>query len=93
MSPADGPDSPEAILPLFDHLRSHACASYRSCFAVYPRDSRSRVFFVLFLFFFTLARRSCFFRRLARFLTLSLPLLCPINPIFARFLSESKATN
>jgi|SRR6516165_5233466 len=38
-------------------------------------------------FFFALARRSCFFRRLARFLALSLPLLCPINLIFARFSS------
>src|SRR5438067_4288082 len=40
---------------------------------------------------FALARRSCFFRRLARFLALSLPLLCPISPTFARFSSESKA--
>lgn len=42
---------------------------------------------------FALARRSCFFRRLARFLALSLPLLCPISPTFARFWSESKASD
>jgi len=41
---------------------------------------------------FALARRSCFFRRLARFWALSLPLLCPISPTFARFLTESKAS-
>src|SRR6516164_971077 len=33
---------------------------------------------------FALARRSYFFRRLARFLALSLPLLCPIGLTFAR---------
>ena len=42
---------------------------------------------------FALARRSCFFRRLARFLALSLPLLCPISRTFARFSSESKASD
>ena len=42
---------------------------------------------------FALARRSCFFRRLARFWALSLPLLCPISPTFARFLTESKASD
>src|SRR6516165_1516237 len=44
-------------------------------------------------FFFALARRSFFFRRLARFLALSLPLLCPMNPIFARFWSPSNEAN
>ena len=48
-------------------------------------------YFLVFLFFFALASRSFFLRRLVRFLTLSLPLLCPINAIFARFLSESKS--
>ena len=42
---------------------------------------------------FALARRSCFCRRLARFLALSLPLLCPIASTFARFSIESKASD
>ena len=42
---------------------------------------------------FALARRSCFCRRLARFLALSLPLLCPISRTFARFSSKSKASD
>src|SRR6266478_7315965 len=42
---------------------------------------------------FALASRSCFFRRLARFLALSLPLLCPIAATFARFSIKSKASD
>ena len=42
---------------------------------------------------FALARRSFFFRRLARFLTLSLPLLCPIGLTFAGFPSQSKLSD
>jgi hypothetical protein len=42
---------------------------------------------------FALARRSFFFRRLARFLALSLPLLCPMSPTFARFSSQSKTSD
>jgi hypothetical protein len=47
-------------------------------------------YFAVRCFFLASARRSVFFRRFARFLALSLPLLCPINLIFARFSSESK---
>src|SRR5439155_19514309 len=42
---------------------------------------------------FALARRSFFFRRFARFLALSLPLLCPIGLTFVRFSTESKASD
>jgi hypothetical protein len=64
-----------ALSRRLDHSRSHACASYPSCFAVYPRGSRSRVF----CFLLASARRSVFFRRFARFLALVLPWLCPIS--------------
>ena len=59
----------------FDHSRCRICASYPGCFAVYPRDSRPRVFCLVF----ARARRSVFLRRALRFLTLSLPWLCPIS--------------
>jgi len=36
-------------------------------------------YFAAFFFAFASARRSVFFRRRARFLALSLPLLCPIS--------------
>jgi hypothetical protein len=39
----------------------------------------SSSYFVGFFFCFASASRSVFFRRLARFLKLSLPLLCPIS--------------
>ena len=39
-------------------------------------------YFAAAFFFFASARRSVFFRRFARFLALSLPLLCPINVNF-----------
>jgi hypothetical protein len=40
---------------------------------------RQRYFADFFVFFFARASRSVFFRRLTRFLALSLPLLCPIH--------------
>ena len=43
-------------------------------------------YFADFFFFFAAAKRSVFFRRRSRFLTLSLPWLCPINFCFPRFL-------
>ncbi len=64
-----------ALSRRLDHSHSRACASYPSCFAVYPRGSRSRVF----CFLLASARRSVFFRRFARFLALVLPWLCPIS--------------
>src|SRR5713101_1060295 len=64
-----------ALSRRLDHSHSHACASYPSCFGVYPRGSRSRVF----CFLLASARRSVFFRRFARFLALVLPWLCPIS--------------
>jgi hypothetical protein len=73
---------PRARVALFrrlDHSRCHVCASYPGCFAVDSRGSRSRVF----CFFLASARRSVFFRRLARFLALSLPLLFPIRPAYS----------
>jgi hypothetical protein len=62
-----------------------------SRFAGYPRGSRSRAFAIFFSWravvprlrdegcFLAAARRSIFFRRTIRFLTLSLPRLCPIT--------------
>src|SRR5439155_7157844 len=47
---------------------------------------RSSDYFAGFCFFFASARRSVFLRRAARFLTLSLPWLCPIRPyLYAAF--------
>ena len=41
--------------------------------------AKRRPYFAAFFFRFASANRSVFFRRRARFLTLSLPLLCPIS--------------
>jgi hypothetical protein len=47
--------------------------------ALLKRSIHSPVFAAFFLSFFASTRRSVFFRRLARFLALSLPRLCPIT--------------
>ena len=61
-------------------------SAFNSYFFIHPSyfifSRGSHYFAVFFLFFFVKARRSVFFRRFARFLTLSLPLLCPINVKF-----------
>ena len=44
--------------------------------------AKRRSYFAAFFFRFASANRSVFFRRRARFLTLSLPLLCPIELTF-----------
>jgi hypothetical protein len=50
-------------------------------------------YFVAFCFVLASARRSVFFRRLARLLALSLPLLLPISPTFARLSRRSNGAN
>jgi hypothetical protein len=52
---------------------------------------KSQGFYFADFFFFASARRSVFFRRLARFLALSLPLLCPIIPNTLPFTSNLKS--
>jgi len=61
------------------HLATDTNHFWDLCFGVSSGSDPSHYFSAFFLFFFAKARRSVFFRRFARFLALSLPLLCPIR--------------
>jgi hypothetical protein len=60
-------------------LPAEDCRFATECYPILIVASRRAASFQLFLLFLAMARRSVFFRRLARFLALSLPLLCPIR--------------
>jgi hypothetical protein len=85
---------PKSLTNFLLRTRYHALITHVATFAPAtlatlpstPRDSRLRVFFLLL----ARARRSDFLRRAARFLTLSLPWLCPIIPNTLPLISNIK---